>query len=594
MNILLTTLNAKYVHSSLALRYLRSYAEPHFPGIRLVEYTINDLSEKIAADIYKQKPNVVGFSCYIWNINETVAVIKRLKKVLPNVKIVLGGPEVTYETKPFMEQHPDIDFVVVGEGEQTFLELLQALAADKGAEGVRGVTYRDGDMIWENPSRGMLPDLNLIPSPYQDRFDELDNRIVYFECSRGCPFKCQYCLSSIEDGVRYFDIERVKSDLERLIDAGVRQIKFVDRTFNIHKHYALEVFQFLIDNRENTTFHFEITADILKPDVVDFLNEHAPKGVFQFEIGVQSTNDLTNELVQRRQNFAKLSNTVTKIREGGKIHQHLDLIAGLPEEDYASFRNTFNDVYALKPEELQLGFLKMLKGVGVKIRAAEHGYVWSEEPPYEIFYNNVLSYENVLRLKGVEDILERYGNSHKFDVSLPYIISREFETPFDFFQDFADYWEAHGLFKIGHRLKALYEHLYMFLKARDSVHLPVIRELLKLDMALHERSRQWPEWICDEADPVKVEETYRLLQNEQWRTENIPVLADVASHLLRKNAFILTLHCDVEKAVQQPEITQTGEERSTVVVFYDAPHRQAGTADYYVVSENSNQIRQSV
>lgn len=584
MNILLTTLNAKYVHSSLALRYLRSYTEPYFPGVRLVEYTINDLPEKIAADLYKQRPDVIGFSCYIWNIGGTIAVIKRLKKILPDVKIVLGGPEVTYETREFMEQHPYVDYVVVGEGEQTFLELLQAIAAGRSAEGIHGVVYRDGCLVRENPRRMMLPDLNVIPSPYQDRLEELENRIVYFECSRGCPFRCQYCLSSIEDGVRYFGLERVKSDLKRLIDAGVRQVKFVDRTFNIHKRYALEVFQFLIDNRKDTTFHFEITADILNPDVVDFLNENAPKGLFRFEIGVQSTNDLTNELVQRRQNFGKLSNTVIKIREGGKIHQHLDLIAGLPEEDYTSFRKTFNDVYALKPDELQLGFLKMLKGTGVKIRAAEHGYVWSEEPPYEIFYNNVLSYDDVLRLKGVEDILERYSNSRKFDVSLPYIIAREFETPFDFFQEFADYWEERGLFKIGHRLKALYEHLHSFLQARNSRDLHVIRELLKLDMALHERSRQWPGWVRPEEDGEQVEKTYLLLQNEDWRRENIPALADVPPHLLRKNAFVLTLNCDVEKAVREPERPQSGQERSTVVVFYDAPHRQAGTADYYVVA----------
>lgn len=583
MNILLTTLNAKYVHSSLALRYLRSYAEPHVTGINLVEYTINDLPEKTAADIYKQRPDVVGFSCYIWNIKETLEVIRRLKKVLPNVKVVLGGPEVTYETRELMESHPYIDFVVQGEGEQTFLELLQALEAGRGAEGIDGVVYRDGGMVWENRPRAWLTDLNTIPSPHLNRHEELQNRIVYFECSRGCPFKCQYCLSSIEDGVRYFTVERVKAELKALIDAGVRQIKFVDRTFNLHRNYALDIFQFLIDNHGGTTFHFEITADILKPEIVDFLNERAPKGLFQFEIGVQSTNDLTNQLVMRRQNFAKLSNTVTKIREGGKIHQHLDLIAGLPEENYASFRQTFNDVYALKPDELQLGFLKMLKGVGVKLRAAEHGYVWSEEPPYEIYSNNVLSYDDVLRLKGVEDILERYGNSKKFTVTLPYLIAQEFASPFDFYEAFADYWEANGLFKLGHRLRALYEHLYSFVAERSSVHLPVIKQLLKLDMAMHERSRQWPEWIPAEADESHVGEVYQLLQKADWRQAHIPLLADVPANMLRKNVLVMTMNCDVQLASQQPEVTQTGNERSTVVVYYDAPHRQAGEADYFVM-----------
>lgn len=585
MKIVLTTLNAKYVHSSLALRYLRSYTEPHFPDVHLVEYTINDLPEKIVADLYKQKPEVIGFSCYIWNIAETTAIIRRLKKVLPQVKVVLGGPEVSYETKDFLQKHPEVDFVVQGEGEHTFLELLQALRAGRGAEGVWGVAYRDGDVIWENPARPMLPDLNAIPSPYLDRFAELENRILYFECSRGCPFKCQYCLSSIEDGVRYFDLERVKQELKALIDAGVRQIKFVDRTFNIHKQYAMEVFQFLLANRQNTTFHFEITADILKPEIVDYLNEHAPKGVIQFEIGVQSTNDLTNQLVLRRQNFSKLSAIVNKIREGGKIHQHLDLIAGLPEEDYSSFRKTFNDVYTLKPDELQLGFLKMLKGVGVRIRAAQHDYVWVDEPPYEIVSNNVLSYDDILRLKGVEDILERYWNSKKFANSLPYLIEQEFDTPFDFFQEFADYWERKGWFKIGHRLRALYEHLHEFLAGRASDQLPVYRELLKLDMALHERSRQWPGWVRPDADEGEREDVMRLLQDENWRAAHIPELSNVPVHLLRKQSYIMMLHCDVEQAVRKPEISQTGVERSTVVVYYDAPHRQAGEADYYVVND---------
>jgi anaerobic magnesium-protoporphyrin IX monomethyl ester cyclase len=482
MKIVLATLNAKYIHSSLALRYLRAYARRDFPDIELCEYTIKDVTLQVVADIYKRNPDVVGFSCYIWNIEETIPIIRTLRKIKPDVKIVLGGPEVSYDVKYWMERLPEVDVIVMNEGEKTFHHVLTEFQGEGRLERVPGIAFR-------HPEKGTVQNLprekmNLeeIPSPYDDDdLPTLVDRIVYFECSRGCPFSCSYCLSSIETGVRYFPLERTLAELKRLIDAGVKTIKFVDRTFNIHRRYALTVFDFLIKHHKNTVFQFEITADILKPDVVQFLAENAPPGIFRFEIGVQSTNEWTNTLVQRKQNWEKLTRTVLSIKESGKITQHLDLIAGLPEEDYQSFRKTFNDVFALEPEELQLGFLKMLRGTGVRLQADQYGYVYMDTAPYEILSNRVLSFDDVIRIKRVEDVLEKYWNAHRMDRTVRYLVTEEFPSAFDFFQEFGDYWEARGWARIGHQLVDLFKRLYEFLSSRGIGRLEVAVGLMKLD-----------------------------------------------------------------------------------------------------------------
>lgn len=527
MNILLSTLNAKFIHSSLALRYLRSYAQSAFPSIQLVEYTINDVTLNIVADIYKREPDVVAFSCYIWNIRETLDVIRNLKKVCPDVPVILGGPEVTYDADYWMKKHPEIDVIVIGEGEQTFLELLEAYrqAFQNGQppllRDVAGIAYREGERVRFSMPRGQIEEMDSIPSPYVDHLDELNNRVVYFEASRGCPFKCQYCLSSIEDGVRYFSLERVKEDLLRLINHGVKTIKFVDRTFNINKKYALEIFQFLIDNHNGTVFQFEITADILRADVLDFLIENAPPGIFRFEIGVQSTNDETNRLVQRIQRFDRLSQTVTKIKNSGKIDQHLDLIAGLPEEDYQSFRKTFNDVFALRPEELQLGFLKMLRGTGVRARAADHGYVYMDEAPYEILGNNVLSFGDMQKIKRVEDVLEKYWNAHRMDHTLEWMLEKVFSSPFDFFQSFGDYWEKQGWSRIGHQLEDLFTRLQSFLQTVHIERPEHILSLMKFDFLHNQKHRPRKLWWDDVMDKQEMQDAYAAVfeQREQLRED---------------------------------------------------------------------------
>ncbi|WP_411503888.1 B12-binding domain-containing radical SAM protein [Brevibacillus centrosporus] len=571
MNILLSTLNAKFIHSSLALRYLRSYAQASFPTIELVEYTINDVTLNIVADIYKREPDVVAFSCYIWNIRETLDVIRNLKKVCPDVPVILGGPEVTYDADFWMKKHPEIDVIAIGEGEQTFLELLQAYQEAKVTgqpprlRDVAGIAYRDQEHVRFSMPRAQIEEMDTIPSPYQDHLDELNNRVVYFEASRGCPFKCQYCLSSIEDGVRYFSLERVKEDLLRLINHGVKTIKFVDRTFNINKKYALEIFQFLIDNHNGTVFQFEITADILRADVLDFLTENAPPGVFRFEIGVQSTNDETNRLVQRIQRFDRLSRTVTQIKNSGKIDQHLDLIAGLPEEDYQSFRKTFNDVFALRPEELQLGFLKMLRGTGVRARAKDHGYVFMDESPYEILGNNILSFGDMQKIKRVEDVLEKYWNAHRMDHTLEWLLEHVFESPFDFFQSFGDYWESKGWSRIGHQLEDLFTRLQSFLQTQQVEKLEHVISLMKFDFLHNQKHRPRKLWWEDVMEKQEMQATFSAVfeQRDQLRE-------DFARHAsLEKDYFKHTLTAkvsfDIDTWIKTGDVIEGD---YTLVVYY--------------------------
>ncbi|WP_299513182.1 B12-binding domain-containing radical SAM protein [uncultured Rummeliibacillus sp.] len=482
MNIVLATLNAKYIHTNLAIRYLKSYAQPEYDAV-LAEYTIKDPTFNIVSDLYQKKPDIIGFSCYIWNIEETVRIIHMIKKVSPNTKIVLGGPEVSYDVHDWLQRIKEIDYIIMGEGELSFKQLLHYFHGKLPLEEVPGIAYMRDEKVIIHPAAPKI-DLRNLPSPF--RFEEdvhhIPKRIAYIETSRGCPFNCQFCLSSIEVGVRYFNREKIKDDIRYLMEHGVRTVKFVDRTFNISRSYAMEMFQFLIDeHKPGVVFQFEITADIMRPEVIQFLNENAPKGLFRFEIGIQSTNDLTNDLVKRRQNFAKLSRTVNMVKEGGKIDQHLDLIAGLPEEDYMSFRKTFNDVFAMRPEELQLGFLKLLRGTGLRLQAKQYGYQYVDMAPYEIFSNNVLSFEDILHIKQTEDILEKYWNDHRMNGTIEFLVTDVFDTAFDFFQEFGTYWDEKGWSRIGHQLEDLFTRLLDFLEQRGNAPIDIVTNLMQLD-----------------------------------------------------------------------------------------------------------------
>jgi anaerobic magnesium-protoporphyrin IX monomethyl ester cyclase len=565
LKVIASTLNAKYIHTCLALRYLKAYAEPEF-SVEMAEYTIKDPTMSIVSDLYSKQPDVIGFSCYIWNIEETIQVIQMLKKVKPDLKIVLGGPEVSYDVEYWLDRIPQVDFIVVGEGEETFKQLLEEIGSTQKYHMVFGLAYRKEDKNIINTPRPKL-DLNQIPTPY--KFNEdlsgLSKRVTYFETSRGCPFSCQFCLSSIEVGVRYFDIDRVKAELLFLIESGAKLVKFVDRTFNIKRDYALAIFRFLIDNHQGCVFQFEITADIMRPEVLEFLNKEAPPGVFRFEIGVQSTNDNTNELVRRKQNFEKLTRTVTMVKEGGKIDQHLDLIAGLPEEDYHSFRKTFNDVFALQPEELQLGFLKMLRGTGLRIRANEHGYVYQDHSPYEILGNNILSFDEIIRIKRVEDVLEKYWNDHRMDHTVHFLVDREFDSAFDFFQTFGDYWDEQGWARIGHQLEDLFRRLYQFLSQRNTKHLSIIKGLMMLDYFVNQKHKPRSTWWEFSLEKEEQSIYLKILAKHPELVSKEFAGLQLSEKDLHKHTMIEVISFDIDHFLSTAEVIK---EPTLLIVYY--------------------------
>ncbi len=552
MNIVLTTLNAKYIHTNIAIRYLKVAAQPEF-NPTIIEYTIKDPTFNIVTDLYQHKPDIVGFSCYIWNIEETIKVIKMLKTVSPETKIVLGGPEVSYDANYWVRRlENEVDFIIMGEGEISFKALLRHLNGEIPLEEVPGVCYlEEGKFkIHAQPKKVELREL---PSPYRLEEDRLDlgKRIQYIETSRGCPFSCQFCLSSIEVGVRYFNRDKIKEDIRYLMANGAKTIKFVDRTFNISRSYAMEMFQFLIDEHvPGVVFQFEITADIMRPEVIQFLNDNAPRGLFRFEIGVQSTNDETNELVKRRQNFEKLKRTVTMVKDGGKIDQHLDLIAGLPEEDYDSFRKTFNDVFAMRPEELQLGFLKLLRGTGLRVEAEKYGYTYVDIAPYEIFSNNVLTFDEIIRIKQAEDVLEKYWNDHRMDNTIEYLVTKGFETPFDFFQNFGTFWEERGWSRIGHQLEDLFIRLEEFLMTQNHVDLSIVRSLMKLDYLSKQQFQPRKLWWDERIPQDEHKHIYRLLKENPELAGNEFAQMQLTEKDFFKHSLLIPFGLDYEAYVK--------------------------------------------
>ncbi|RIW30170.1 DUF4080 domain-containing protein [Bacillus salacetis] len=568
----LSTLNAKYIHTNLAIRNLKAFSSPEF-DVEIAEYTIKDPLMNIVSDLYTKKADVVGFSCYIWNIEETISVVKMLKKISPETVVIFGGPEVSYDVPYWLERLPEVDFFVIGEGEETFKSLLGQIYGGQNWEEVNGIGYLKDGKVKINPQRNKL-DLRELPSPF--RFEEdlhdLSKRVTYIETSRGCPFRCQFCLSSIEVGVRYFDREKVKDDIRFLMEHGAKTIKFVDRTFNISRSYAMEMFRFLIDeHRPGTVFQFEITADIMRPEVIDFLNKEAPAGLFRFEIGVQSTNDETNDLVLRKQNFSKLTRTVTMVKEGKKIDQHLDLIAGLPEEDYQSFRKTFNDVFELRPEELQLGFLKMLRGTGLRINAKQQDYIYMDNAPYEILGNNVLSFDDIVRIKQVEDVLEKYWNDHRMDETIEYLVTNVFDTPFDFFQSFGSYWEGRGWSRIGHQLEDLFRRLHEFLSETKSGHIPTIEAIMKYDYLKNQRYKPRKAWWQPTLEKRDRSQVYQQILKD-------PALFGSDFVQLNLNEKDLHKHTLLERLSVTPSTSGIKEEPCYLLSYYEPV---SGTAQLF-------------
>ncbi len=494
--IVLAALSAKFIHSSLALRYLTKFndnKEKHH--IQTMEFTINQRLDHIADEIFRQQPDVILFSCYIWNVEMLKQLCPLLKKILPNCVIGFGGPEVSYESDKFLQDNSAVDLVMRGEGEQIFTEYLDYLdnSTPASLHDVKGLTFRDGDAIISTPQQEPL-DLALLPFPYEDDFSDVQNQIIYYESSRGCPYSCGYCLSSIEKGVRFVPLEKVLPDLQKFLDAKVKQVKFIDRTFNCKKSHAMGIWQYLHEHDNGVTnFHFEITADLIDQGTIDFLKT-VRKGLFQFEIGVQSTNPQTIEAINRNVDFTKLSGIVKQIKQGGNIHQHLDLIAGLPHEDYDSFGRSFNDVYALQPEQLQLGFLKVLKGSMIYHRQHDFDIVYTDIAPYEVLTTHKLPYADTLRLKYIEEMVENYYNSGKFLNTLEYLVPL-YDSPFAFFEQLSQYWIAREYHQKSQSKLGLCDLLWDFVQQNSKVDLRKFQWLLKFDLALHEKPKKMPAWL---------------------------------------------------------------------------------------------------
>ncbi len=510
MKVLLTTLNSKFIHTNLAIRYLREYAKD-FAEIEILEFTINQPIEQILAAIYKADPELVGFSTYIWNVNEILEISEALKVINPKLKIMLGGPEVSFDGSKLLETHKFIDYIVYGEGEESFREVL--LAEDLCD--VKGLIFRNNGEVIINPPREQIKNLDAIPSPYENVGDEFKNKIVYYESSRGCPFNCEFCLSSTIKGVRFFSIDRVKKDIKKLVQAGVSQIKFVDRTFNANKIYSREVMDYIMElNPENVNFHFEVTAHLIDDETLEYFK--IPKeGLFQFEIGVQSTNPQTIESIGRVTDFKKLKFVTTSIRKNRNIHQHLDLIAGLPYEDYDNFANSFNEVYSIRPEKLQLGFLKLLKGSGLRLDERKYGYKYLNKPPYEVLQSKWLDYGDILRIKGIENLVEKYYNEGYFLHSLEFIIKNFFKSPFEFYENFAFYWESIGLNEVSHSRNGLYQILVDYFLEKQFGLEEYFMEIIKLDYIFNNKKLTFPVPVKRSTKNLNGNEIHNLLKNEE-------------------------------------------------------------------------------
>ena len=508
MKILLAACNAKYIHSNLAVYDLQAYASEYADHIILKEYTINQQKDDIMRDIYLEHPDVVCVSCYIWNISFVKELMADLAKILPDADFWAGGPEVSYDAEKFLSENPEFTGVMVGEGEETFQELsgYYVKKNPEKLENITGICYRDGEKIIHNGWRQIM-DLSSIPFIYKD-LSEIKNRIIYYESSRGCPFSCSYCLSSVDKKLRFRDIEMVKKELQFFIDHKVPQVKFVDRTFNCKHDHAMAIWKYINDHDNGVTnFHFEISADLLREEELQEMSTMRP-GLIQLEIGVQSTNPDTIKAIHRTMDFEKLKGIVDRIHSFGNIHQHLDLIAGLPYEDYDSFRNSFNDVYALKPQQLQLGFLKVLKGSHMMEMCREYGIVYKNREPYEVLSTKWLDYGHVLKLKNVENMVEVYYNSGQFQKTLEYAESF-FPDAFSIYEGLGIFYMEKGYGDVSHTRMRRYEILLEYLETVPGISRAEVADRMILDLYLRENLKSRPGFAGDQKPYEKLVWDYR-------------------------------------------------------------------------------------
>ena len=523
MKILLAACNAKYIHSNLAVYDLKAYSSDYDKEVLLREYTINQPKDEILKDIYGSGADVVCFSCYIWNISFVRELIRDLAKILPETAFWAGGPEVSYDAENFLTEMPEVTGVLVGEGEKTFHDLLEYYIDGKGSLGeIRGIAYRDGEEIRHNGWRELM-NLSEIPFVYQ-HLEEFENRIIYYESSRGCPFSCSYCLSSIDKKLRFRDLELVKKELQFFLDHKVPQVKFVDRTFNCKHEHAMAIWKYILEHDNGVTnFHFEVSADLLRDEEMDLMAKMRP-GLIQLEIGVQSTNPETIRAIHRHMDLDKLKRCVDRVHSFRNIHQHLDLIAGLPYEDYDTFHRSFNDVYQMKPDQLQLGFLKVLKGSLMQGEAEKYGIVHKEKEPYEVLSTNWLPYRDVLKLKAVESMVEVYYNSGQFQHTLEYLVPLA-KDAFTFYESLGAFYEKKGYSEISHSRMRRYEILLEYLQEETDVSVEKASQKMLYDLYLREKLKKRPSFAPDQ----KVYETaiwdYRKA-NHIPKTAHIEVFED--------------------------------------------------------------------
>ncbi len=523
MKFLLAAINAKYIHSNLGIYSLKAYAEAQrqeaggtreegdqtaFWDIELAEYTINNQPEEILKDIYRRKPAVIGFSCYIWNISCVRRLLKDIPKVLPDVHIWLGGPEVSFDGETLLQEEKQVAGIMTGEGEQTFSELLGSYERKQGSalldewKQIPGLVFRGGCGQTVTTAARPLMDLDKLPFPYET-LEHLEHRIIYYESSRGCPFRCSYCLSSVDKSVRFRSLRLVMRELDFFLEKKVPQVKFVDRTFNCKKSHTMAIWKHILEHDNGiTNFHFEISADLLDEEELAVLKQMRP-GLVQLEIGVQTTFDETLTEIRRTTNLQKLRQRVASVRQSGNIHQHLDLIAGLPYEGLERFAKSFNDVYRMRPDQLQLGFLKVLKGSYMEEMAEDYGLLFSGEPPYEVLSTKWMSYEELLKLKATEDMVEVYYNSGQFTETIKEMEKR-FRSPFEMFGQLAEYYERQGLSGRSHSRLARYEILFDFLRETDPAAAEVYRDSLTYDLYLRENAKSRPFFAADQT-PYKEE-----------------------------------------------------------------------------------------
>ena len=553
MKILLAACNAKYIHSNLAVYNLKSCSGEYSSRVVVKEYTINQIRDDILKDIYLEQPDVVCFSCYIWNISFVRELVPDLKKILPQVEFWAGGPEVSYDAVEFLKKNPAFFGVMVGEGEETFHELAGYYIERKPEtlSGIRGVAFRD-----ENKGRDIvhtgwreLMDLSKVPFAYSN-LTEFKNRIIYYESSRGCPFSCSYCLSSIDKKLRFRDIELVKKELQFFIDNKVPQVKFVDRTFNCKHDHAMEIWRYITENDNGiTNFHFEISADLLRSEELALMKTMRP-GLIQLEIGVQSTNPQTIKAIRRTMDFEKLKGIVEQIHSFGNIHQHLDLIAGLPYEGYDSFHKSFCDVYALRPEQFQLGFLKVLKGSHMMEMTGEYQILYKDREPYEVLSTAWLTYGEILRLKMVESMVEVYYNSGQFKNTLVFL-EKYFDDPFRMYEALGRFYEKKGYSEISHSRMRRYEILMEFAGEQKEIPSESLSDVMLLDLYLRENLKSRPSFASDQ-------KPYERLIWDYRKAKKIPKTAHI--EVFRDGKRLLFDYTDRDPLTNNAQLTDITDE----------------------------------